>query len=216
MFPWHSTVVNTAERDYSTSNSPARAAFDVKANDPSSIGDKDATAARKKLVMQEAFSIMCDSVRRAQRDPATGRLAQPAALLQDIERAGVKLGPEGAGTLLAIADSRTPAWEEWCRCMLTEGTQVEIPSTAQPLQSPKMGRGRGLGHLCSAAATATAPTSARGRGGAGAGAGAASRGRGASLGSSGRGRLGASMGASRGRGDGASRGSVGRGRGGRA
>ena len=194
MFPWHSTIVQPGARDFSTSNDDVAAtrsaASSARTNDPADLAVKQDPSAGRRQVMHTAFPVACAAIERAARDDE-GRLKQPSAVLQAIQAVGVKLGPQGAGTLLAIADCRLPTWTEWCRFMLAEGTEIQVQEAGVPIAR---GRGRGLGHLCSAAA-ASAPSRGRGRG---------------------RGTSSAGFGGSRANGMGASMGASARGRGGRA
>lgn len=106
-----------------------------------------------------AYRDMVDAGAGLDRDEA-GKIKNPRPLLRAVEVAGVRLGPPGAGTLIALSDRvpiRPPTFEEFARCVLMEGSSIPGPQAA----APPPGRGRGLGHLCSAAASSS---SGRGRG----------------------------------------------------
>ena len=88
---------------------------------------------------------MLNAGRDLERD-ADGKLTNPRALLRAVELEGIKLGPPGAGTLLALADRvpiAPPTFEEFARCVLMEGTQFIGPPQPQP-RAP----GRGFGIAC--------------------------------------------------------------------
>lgn len=165
MFPWHSTVVATPKRDYSTSSKDPLAS--------SSNTPEDASSTEAQRIIGTAHAQACLALDRAKRGP-DGRLLAPAEVIRAVAESGVRLGPEGAGTLCAIGDQRQPSFQEFCRMVLTEGSAVTgVPGPQNPLGSSR-GRGRGLGHLCSSAASSSS-AAARGRGRASMG---ASRGRG--------------------------------------
>jgi hypothetical protein len=166
MFRWHSTVVEPSQ--FASCTTSAASATSM----PS-----DATESANDRIIRSAYRDMVDAGRDLERD-AAGKIKSPAALLRAVEAAGVRLGPPGAGTLIAMADRvpiRPPSFEEFTRCIGMEGSVVTGPAAPA---APGRGRGRGLAHLCSAASSSSASGAARGRGRGGAPA-AAARGRGA-------------------------------------
>uniref|UniRef100_A0A7S2IVB3 Uncharacterized protein n=1 Tax=Haptolina brevifila TaxID=156173 RepID=A0A7S2IVB3_9EUKA len=143
MFRWHSTVVqpNDGIARHGTSSASTSA--------PAPSTDATGPSIEERCI-QHGFDL-CQSVgERAKRD-ADGKLVNPAAFLSSVEGSGIKFGPQGGGTLLAIADMRRPTLEEFTRCARMPGS---IISGRKPLEPPRPGRG--LGHLHS---------SSQGRGG---------------------------------------------------
>ena len=108
MFRWHSTIVEPARTCATTSTAAATA---TPANDP-------ATSSSQRII-EAAYRDMVDSGRGLDRDD-NGKLSNPRALLRGVEAAGVRLGPQGAGTLVALADRvpiRPPSFQEFARCV---------------------------------------------------------------------------------------------------
>ena len=188
MFAWHSTIVE-----------PPRKMERSVMVDPSSVANSgaDPSATAGQRIIEKAYRGMIDAGAGLQRDEKN-RVVDPTPLLRALAVEGVRLGPEGKGTLLALCDRvpiRPPTLAEFQRCCLTEGTSI-TPPAPRPLPGDGRGRGRGIGHLC-ASATTTQPSTQPGRGGRGRGGGAAAAAgpgrlqqsaRGAALGASGRGR----------------------------
>ena len=104
MFPWHSTIVEPAGKlgQHGTSSCASTV------SKPSSDPERSSVEQR---CIQDAYE-RCQSVgERAPRD-TSGKLTNPSAFLRAVEAAGIRFGPEGAGTLLAIADMRRPTMDE--------------------------------------------------------------------------------------------------------
>ena len=187
MFPWHSTVVQPANIGRPTNADPSTAP--AGATGPTAA-DPSATPAQR--IIETAYRSLVEAGAGLERDELN-RIVDPSPLQRALAVDGVRLGPEGFGTLLALCDRvpiRPPTLEEFSRCCLRPGAVIGPPGPPPGAA----GRGRGLGHLCS---SATQSTASRGRGRAGPAAAAsmgATRGRGAAAR--------ASMGASRGRGRG--------------
>lgn len=170
MFRWHSTVVEPAG---TLSRPPAVA--------PAGNAAESQRPSHADQVVEHAFD-RCNNVgERAPRD-ADGKLTNPTAFLTAIEGCGIKFGPQGAGTLLAIADARRPTKEEFARICRLPDTKIGGPTKAAA-------SGRGLGFLCSTSGPTTTTAGRGGSRGRGADPMAASRGRGrgaVALGQSGR------------------------------
>jgi hypothetical protein len=138
MFRWHSTVV---EPDVSsratTSAAHAAAATTAVPVSPSSVS----VPAMEESCIKHAFDLCQSAGERVARD-SNGKISDPKGFVRQIERSGVKFGPQGAGTLLAIADARRPTYEEFRDlCARAPGSTI-----SKPVPGPA-GRGRGLGHL---------------------------------------------------------------------
>ena len=182
MFPWHSTVVEPAKP-------LARAGEDQAQRSSSNNVDPSSSAAQR--LIETAYRALIDAGAGLERN-GSGAIVNPAPLLAALASEGVRLGPEGSGTLLALCDRvpiRPPTLDEFSRCCLKPGATLGLPPP--PSFNASAERGRGLGHLCAGRTQSMA--SGRGRGAIPQGA----RGRGVSN---------ASLGASLGRGRGMARG----------
>ena len=142
-------------------------------------------------VVRGAHAAACEAIGGAATD-ASGKVKNPANILRAVEAAGMRLGPQGAGTLLAFADAgRSPSLDEFLRlCVQTPGTLATVTSsTAAPTGPglrgafgtggrPVEGRGAGAGgdrtvgcaagrgHCALSASVSGRQGGARGRGGA--------------------------------------------------
>ena len=136
MFRWHSTVVEPRGTCGATTAASAAASTSA----PASAPKQHAGPSVEESCIKHAFDI-CQSVgARAQRG-SDGKILDPKHFLKSMERSGVRFGPQGGGTLLAIADVRRPTFEEFVQCARAPGSVISKPV-------PGAGsRGRGLGHL---------------------------------------------------------------------
>ena len=126
--------------------------------DPSSVANSgaDPSATAGQRIIEKAYRGMIDAGAGLQRDEKN-RVVDPTPLLRALAVEGVRLGPEGKGTLLALCDRvpiRPPSLQEFMACCNTDGTVITGPPPP-----PGRGRGRGLGHLCSShvATTSSVP-----------------------------------------------------------
>ena len=132
MFRWHSTVIEPS-RDGGTSLGTSSGAF--------SPPKAEAAPTMDEKVIREAFARINMVGEVAERKP-DGTLAKPSAFLKTVEeKAGVRFGPQGGGTLLAIVDRRRPTMDEVQMCVLMPGSAIV------GLPQPMARSGRGLGHL---------------------------------------------------------------------
>ena len=122
-----------------------------------------------KQIIARTHAAMSKAVRSAPRD-AKGKLVDPAAVLRAVSNAGVALGPEGAGTLLAMADVMPsgPSYEDFGKMLQQTDCKI-IP--AAPHSPPPAPCGRGLGGAFATTQSIAAAQSVH--------SGSASRGRGA-------------------------------------
>ena len=106
--------------------------------------------------IENSYSAVMLALKRAKRDGA-GKICEPAAIIRAAGAAGVRLGPQGAGTLLAIADTgRSPSLDDYATmCVLTPGTEI---SSAV---APHVPTGPGLGAAFGGATTQTKSNSSR-------------------------------------------------------
>ena len=166
-FRWHSnvaagTVGAKVSRPEPAAPKPAPSAPDNTPNGPQ---------ARRTLAL--AHQAVSAAIQSAQRN-AEGKLTSPGPIVKAAEAAGVRLGPQGAGTLLAMADAgHSPTLDEFVnQIAFTPGSQM----AAQPAPGPT---GPGLKSLFGGQPTTKADASGRGRGGRSSGpAPAAAQGRG--------------------------------------
>jgi hypothetical protein len=132
MFRWHSTVIEPS-RGGGTSLGTSSGAF--------SPPKAEAAPTMDEKVIREAFARINMVGEVAERKP-DGTLAKPSAFLKTVEeKAGVRFGPQGGGTLLAIVDRRRPTMDEVRMCVLMPGSAIV------GLPQPMARSGRGLGHL---------------------------------------------------------------------
>lgn len=158
MFPWHSTVVGGPRR--------LEERWDPAATLASASSPVDQSKTSAERIFDNAYRAMVDAGKDVERE-VTGKIKDTAPMLRAIAREGVRLGPQGAGILLALADRipvRPPTKQEFMHCCVQPGTEVTGP---EPAPGPS-GRGRGLGHVFGQSAKGSGPPSK----------GAASRGRG--------------------------------------
>ena len=175
-FRWHSSVVDQGLQPSAAPTAPQK---------PAEPAAPTLGPAQRRHI-ENSYSAVMLALKRSKRNGA-GKIADPAAVVRAAEAAGVLLGPQGAGTLLAIADTgQAPSLDDYATmCVLTPGTQI---SSAV---APHIPNGPGLGGLFGGGTTQTksnssrqtttsvssggrggAPTAGRGRGG---GAGASRR-----------------------------------------
>ncbi len=164
-FRWHSPLVGQDPAAISRAASQA----------PSPQPSIDPAQQR---VIRNAHVAACSAIQSA--PVQSGKVTDPAAIVQAVEVAGVRLGSQGAGTLLAFADAgKVPSLEQFLQmCVLTPGTLVAAaaaPAPAAPTGpglraafgsgAPQSADGRGRGRGGRAAVTGLQPqASARGRG----------------------------------------------------
>ena len=131
MFRWHSTVVEPG--------APLQATSSVEPIKPT----KELGECASDLLVSLVFDLVNVWGEQAERKP-DGSLRTPSAMLRMLEeKARVRLGPEGGGTLLAIVDKRRPTRDEVIRCLSAPGSQV-LPrqGPARPAGSGHSGSGR--------------------------------------------------------------------------
>ena len=90
-----------------------------------------------------AHAAACEAIECFAVPDASGKANNPATIIRAVEAAGMRLGPQGAGTLLAFADAgRKPSLDEFLRlCVETPGTQATVLS---PASGPGSRTGPGL------------------------------------------------------------------------
>ena len=123
----------------------------------SSPVDQSKTSAER--IFDNAYRAMVDAGKDVERE-VTGKIKDTAPMLRAIAREGVRLGPQGAGILLALADRipvRPPTKQEFMHCCVQPGTEVTGP---EPAPGPS-GRGRGLGHVFGQSAKGSGPPSGK-------------------------------------------------------
>ena len=162
-FRWHSPLVG--QDPAATSRAASQAPPPQPSIDPA-----------QQRVIRNAHVAACSAIQSA--PVQSGKVTDPAAIVQAVEAAGVRLGSQGAGTLLAFADAgKVPSLEQFLQmCVLTAGTLVAAaPAPAAPTGpglraafgsgAPQSADGRGRGRGGRAAVTGLQPqASARGRG----------------------------------------------------
>ena len=135
MFRWHSTVVEPSKAvPTSRDTTSAMAAQSAAVSSPPKQPDEE-------WCVSEAHARIQMVGEAVKRNP-DGSLANGHAFLRSVEEAaGVRFGPQGGGTLLAIADKRRPTREEVKACLMAPGSKI----VGRP--QPMARSGRGLGHL---------------------------------------------------------------------
>ena len=115
MFRWHSTIVDPSRQTAQPTSTAAAAPQ----------ADASKTATQRKV--EQAYRSFVEAGAGLQRDDSN-RIVNPAPLQRALASEGVRLGPEGMGTLLALCDRvpiRPPSLAEFTRCVLLPGTTIE-------------------------------------------------------------------------------------------
>lgn len=119
--------------------------------------------------IENSYSAVMLALKQSKRDGA-GKISEPASVIRAAEAAGVRLGPQGAGTLLAIADSgHGPSLDDYATlCVLTPGTQISSAVAPHVPTGPGLGaafRGGTTQTQSNSSRQTTTSVSSRGRGG---------------------------------------------------
>ena len=147
-FRWHSPLVSQA-------TTPGQVASKAPPPPPPEVQYDPA----QQRAVRGAHAAACEAIECFAVPDASGKVNNPATIIRAVEAAGMRLGPQGAGTLLAFADAgRSPSLDEFLRlCVQTPGTLATVTSsTAAPTGPglrgafgtggrPVEGRGAGAG-----------------------------------------------------------------------
>ena len=170
-FRWHSPLVSQA-------STPSQASSKAPPPPPAEVAYDPA----QQRAVRGAHAAACQAIECFAVPDASGKVNNPATIIRAVEAAGMRLGPQGAGTLLAFADAgRSPSLDEFLRlCVQTPGTQATVgAATAAAGPSgpglrgafgvgarPVEGRGAGSGGGRATGGSAGRQVGARRRGGA--------------------------------------------------